>query len=113
MSYSEYIYNIADWLQSINVPVSYVSSFESDRVVGRYHDDPLKIEILSSLDAKSALLTIAHEAGHHVGYLLHRRSESYKREQQAYVYGWRVLRLVNAPISRVEWLAECRSASIP
>lgn len=110
MSYSDYIYKIEAWLLSINVQVSYIPSFETDLVAGRHHDDPPKVEILSSLDAKQALLAIAHEAGHHIGYVLHRRIESYKREQ-VYAYGWRVLRLARAPISRAEWLAECREAS--
>jgi hypothetical protein len=110
MTYSEYIYKISDWLESIGVKVTRVDSFDTDTVAGRYHYDRSEIEILSCLEARTALLTVAHEAGHHIGALLHRRSESYKREQQAYAYGWKVLRLVGAPISRAEWLIECRDA---
>lgn len=67
---------------------------------------------INEADARGTLLTIAHEAGHWLGYeVFGQRNHSYQRERQAFVYGWRVLMLVGAAdvvISRAEWIEEER-----
>jgi hypothetical protein len=67
-------------------------------------------------NAEQVLMTLAHEAGHHVGYMLagqrNDSRQSLHRERQAYVYGWRVLCLIGADtlIARERWIAECRES---
>lgn len=112
-TYSPYIDAIACRLEARGVTVTVNPDLP---VAGRYHRDRLLVEIRGSLPARSALLAIAHEAGHHEGYERFPGPEtpagqrSARRELEAYVYGWRVLREVGAPVTRAEWLAECRAA---
>lgn len=63
---------------------------------------------LNESNAYVALLTLAHEAGHWLGYLIDEKPHSYQRERQAYVYGWHVLTWFEADVSRKEWRAYCR-----
>jgi hypothetical protein len=44
--------------------------------------------------------------------MIERKPHSFQRERQAYVYGWYVLRWFDAPITRAEWVAECRGAEL-
>ncbi len=106
--YSGYITRIADWLKSSGVRV-YFKMPSNPAYSGLYRSETREIWIAPDLGAKQALLTLAHEAGHWIGYLIHERAEPTKREQQAYAYGWRVLKLFRAPISRAEWLEDCRT----
>jgi hypothetical protein len=80
---------------------------------GLYRSETREI-FLNVPNAEAALMTLAHEIGHHVGYILagHERNAarpSLHRERQAYVYGWRVLRLVGADkfITREQWIRKC------
>jgi hypothetical protein len=110
VTFSPYIDAIRSWLDSIGVLVQVVDTLP-ENIAGRYTSGALAhVQIAACASARSALMTLAHEAGHHIGYLLHERREPYKREQQAYVYGWRVLKLVRAPITRDEWRTDCREA---
>jgi hypothetical protein len=110
--YSPYITAITERLRAAGVTVTICSL----PVAGRYHRDQRLVELRGSLSARTALLTLAHEAGHHEGYERFPGTEtpngtrSARRELEAYVYGWQVLRAVVAPISRAEWRAECRQA---
>jgi hypothetical protein len=65
---------------------------------------------LNAMGAEDALSTIAHEAGHVVGYSVRVRPESYQRERQAFVYGWRVLRWFGGDIhvTRKRWIDDER-----
>jgi hypothetical protein len=64
---------------------------------------------LNASGARDALLTIAHEAGHHIGYLRRPMKHSYQRERQAFVFGWPVLLAIGADVTRAEWIAHERA----
>ena len=109
--YSDYIEEIAVWLRGLGLTVDYVWDGKlPEHVIGQYDDETRTIRMLARLTAREALLTIAHEAGHWLGYLIDRKPHSYQRERQAYVYGWCVLQWFDAPITRAEWVASCRRA---
>lgn len=98
MNASDYIYALIAWLQSISVTVE-LHAFDL-HYGGLYRSETREI-FLNEPNAERALMTLAHEAGHHVGYILagHVRNEqrsALHHERQAYVYGWRVLRLIGA-----------------
>jgi hypothetical protein len=114
MNTSDYITALAAWLQSIGVTVELYA--HDLPYAGLYRSETREI-FMNVPGAESALMTLAHEAGHHVGYVLtgHDRNErrpSLHRERQAYVYGWRVLQLIGADklISRRRWIADCRAS---
>jgi hypothetical protein len=80
---------------------------------GLYRSETREI-FLNVPGAEDALMALAHEIGHHVGHLLigHDKNASRTRlhnERQAYVYGWRALRLIRADklITRERWIQEC------
>ena len=104
--YSASIYRIADMLRFAGVSVDlYATDLPC---VGMYRSETKEVFINES-GARDALLAIAHEAGHWLGYALGERSHSYQRERQAFVYGWQVLRMVRAPITRDEWIEDERA----
>lgn len=110
MNASAYIDLLASWLRSIGVTVElYAYDLHHG---GLYRSETREI-FLNVCNAESALMTLAHEAGHHIGYVLAgERNDSrpaLHRERQAYVYGWRVLRLIGADtlVTREQWIAEC------
>lgn len=107
VTYSPYIHAIADWLERCGVVVQLHAELEFG-VAGRYVHEIPKILVDSPLDARTTLMTLAHEAGHWLGYLICPKPRSYQRERQAAVYGWYVLRWFDAPIARDEWIAEER-----
>lgn len=101
------IEEIAEWVRSHGVPVDLFATDLPSEVMGRYDDDPPRIRLnMWSIgpDAQFALAVLAHEAGHWIGQILHPVAHSYQAERQAMGYGWRVLRLFNAPVSRGEWI---------
>lgn len=107
MNESDYIDVLAAWLRDLGVSVD-LHAFDLHHG-GLYRSETRQI-FLNVPNAERALLTLAHEAGHHVGYVLagHDRNDkrsSLHRERQAYVYGWRVLQLIGADalISRTRW----------
>lgn len=108
--YSPFIYAMIDWLRRCGVEV-HNEPPPHPSAAGLYRSETKEIWLHPELSAQEALLTLAHEAGHWIGYLIHERRESGKREQQAYVYGWHVLRWFDAPVTRSEWVAECRAAA--
>jgi len=99
------------WLREIGVTVD-LYAFDLHHG-GLYRSETREIS-LNVPDAERALLTLAHEAGHHIGYLLagdrNDKRPALHRERQAYVYGWRVLRLIGADalVSRRQWIETCR-----
>jgi hypothetical protein len=109
--YSDYIEEIAEWLRGIGVTVDYVWDGKlPPHVMAQYEDRDPSIKMLARLSARDALLALAHEAGHHLGYLIDRKPHSYQRERQAYVYGWHVLQWFAAPVTRAEWIESCRES---
>lgn len=81
--------------------------------LGRYYERRRSI-LLNAPDAKLALLVLAHEAGHWMGYRLNPGPEtrsgtvSTVREREAHRFGWMLLRAIRAPIPRREWDALAR-----
>ena len=116
MNESAYIDRIAEMLGACGVTVRLHA--HEIHYGGQYR--PLTNEVLLNFPhARQALMSLAHEAGHWVGYLLHGVSrnlerEQYQRERQAYVYGWRVLVFVgaNALITREEWIDDCTTSHV-
>lgn len=103
MTCSDGIASIAAWLERNGVSVEpYAEDLPSD-VGGRYDHDARSIKIRFA-PARDALMTLAHEAGHWIGYLVGRLPHSYQCERQAFAYGWHVLRWFGAPVSREEWI---------
>jgi len=112
MNESALIDVLAAWLRAIGVSVD-LHAFDLHHG-GLYRSETREI-FLNLSNAERALLTLAHEAGHHIGYVLagHDAATSVcrcDRVRQAYVYGWRVLQLIGADalISRNRWTQECR-----
>jgi hypothetical protein len=107
MIYSNHIYEIVAWLRRNGVRVhEYATDLPAS---GMYRSETKEI-FLNEPDAFFALLTIAHEAGHWLGYLIDEKPESYQRERQAHVYGWYVLKWFDAPITRETWRMHCRGS---
>ena len=112
MNASDYIYALVAWLQSIGVTVE-LHAFDL-HYGGLYRPETREI-FINEPGAERALMTLAHEAGHHIGYVLagerNDSRTSLHHERQAYVYGWRVLRLIGADavITRERWIRECAS----
>lgn len=111
MNASDYIDLLASWLRSIGV---IVHLYAHDLHYGGLYRSETREVFMNVCNAESALMTLAHEAGHHIGYVLaghdlNERRPSLHRERQAYVCGWRALRLVGADalITREQWIAEC------
>jgi hypothetical protein len=105
VNYSQYIYEIIPWLRRNGVTV-HEHAFALP-CSGMYRSETREI-FLNEPRAFYALLALAHEAGHWLGYLIDEKPHSYQRERQAYVYGWYVLRWFNTPITRATWRMYCR-----
>lgn len=104
MTYSDYIFRMIRWLRASGVKVH--AHAHDLPCSGMYRSETREV-FLNVPSAKDALLTLAHEAGHWLGYVTFgERPESYQRERQAFVYGWRALVLVGADkvVSRREWI---------
>jgi len=113
MNESDYITAIAEWLRSANITVN-LYAHDLPHYGGLYRSETRTIW-LNMPDARGALLTLAHETGHVMGYMYHRNNDKRPalfRERQAYVYGWYVLKLFGADqiVSRTEWIQSCREA---
>lgn len=111
--YSPYIDLAILHAAQLGCRVAIVDHLPSD-CAGRYTHAERSIRILGSLPARDALLTVAHEIGHHIGYARHPGGEHRAkglREREAYAYGWHVLVAIGAPVMRSEWLSECREAA--
>lgn len=104
---SPYIYEISDWLARNGVTVHLYA--HDLPCAGMYRSETREI-FLNASDAMDALLTLAHEAGHWLGDLIEEKPHSFQRERQAYVYGWHVLRWFDAPVSREQWIEDCRTS---
>jgi hypothetical protein len=111
MNASDYIDILVAWLHSIDVTVEL---YAYDLHYGGLYRSETREIFLNVPGSDAALMALAHEAGHHVGYVLaghdqNERRPSLHRERQAYVYGWKVLRLIGADalITREQWIREC------
>lgn len=114
MTDSDYLYRIIRWLRASGVKVhAYAYDLPC---AGMYRSETREV-FLNEATARGALLTLAHEAGHWLGYVCFgEKKHSYQRERQAFVYGWRVLVMVGADraVSRVEWIqAELDRRAVP
>jgi hypothetical protein len=111
--YSGYIDALVRWLTSHGVTVHINSLpllYSYDGVAGVYRSETKEIWV-DRPEAYAALLTLAHEAGHWIGYeVMRERKHSYQRERQAFVYGWKVLQLLGAPITRKQWIDDERNS---
>lgn len=107
--WSLYITAIEGWLERNGVKVQMFAG-GLPHIGGVYRSETMEI-FINVLDAKDALLTLAHEAGHWVGNLLGELPNANQREWQAFVYGWRILELFEAPIARAEWIQDCREST--
>lgn len=115
MNESAYIDRLIRWLR---VSGARVHPFALDMPFsGGFYRSETREVFLNVCDARGALLTLAHEAGHFLGYAVFgEKRESYQRERQAFVYGWRVLVLIGADriVSRAEWIEhECERRQEP
>lgn len=87
-TFSEGMNRIATWLESRGCTIDFYA--RDLEVAGRYEHETLDIKINDS-SAVGALMILAHEAGHHVGWCIDPREHSYQRERQAFVYGFQIL----------------------
>ena len=83
---------------------------EDPQVVGRAQYEPQEKVWIAHPKARGAVLTAAHEAGHLLSYwrLRKRHAEpppSDVRERLAFLYGWVVLRWLDIPVGKDEWVA--------
>ncbi len=107
---SAYIDRLIRWLRLSGARVHpYAVDMPFD---GGFYRSETKEVFLNVPSARGALLTLAHEAGHFLGYeVFGEKRQSYQRERQAFVYGWRALVLIGADriISRSEWIEDERA----
>lgn len=103
---SDYIYALAHWLGRHGVTVHLYA--HDLPCAGMYRAETVEI-FLNEPNAHQALMVLAHEAGHWVGYLIGEKRHSYQRERQAFAYGWKWLRLFGAPVTRTEWIEHHRN----
>lgn len=106
MIYSPHIYAIIDWLTRCGVRVH--PHAHDLPCAGMYRSETREV-FLNVRDARGALLTLAHEAGHWLGYLIDEKPHGYQRERQAFAYGWHVLRWFGVPVTREEWIEDNRA----
>jgi len=114
MNASDHIFAIAEFCEKIGLTVC-LHDFDLN-LAGQYDHDKRLIR-LNEPNVESALMALAHELGHYVGYLIYgsntnRSRSQLHRERQAYVYGWIILKWFRATsvISRERWIAECRAS---
>ena len=116
---TNYIYQLADQLQSVGATVDLFAVRLP--VAGRVHyvgwcaecatthTAPL-IDVNEPV-AKHALMTLAHEAGHLRSWADFGQDDTltrHHREALAYLYGWNVLRELDAPITPQDWFEHHR-----
>jgi hypothetical protein len=104
MDHSFYIDRLVRLLRAFDVKV-HLYAFDLP-CAGMYRSETKEV-FLNEPTALGGLLTLAHEAGHWLGYEGYgEKRHSYQRERQAFVYGWQVLELIEATnvVSRAEWI---------
>lgn len=104
---SDAIHALRDWLEAHGVRVEL---FAWDLpCMGLYRSETNQIWINAGPRGDLALMTLAHEAGHWLGYQHQPKTHSYQRERQAFVYGWRILGWLDPErtlITRQAWINE-------
>mgnify|MGYP003386270580 CR=1 FL=1 len=123
MDHSVCLYQLAAFLKRNGVEVDLWCKDLPAQVAGSYTSHDRKIRLSPETigpSAKHTLITLAHEAGHWLGYVIDPMPKqyryqryfgnfvSYQRERQAFVYGWRFLRVLDADVTREEWIQEHR-----
>jgi hypothetical protein len=102
-AHSDVITEMIAWLERIGVRV--VPYAHDLPCAGMYRSETETI-YLNEPTAYGALMTLAHEAGHHLGYLICEKEHSYQRERQAFAYGWHVLKWFGAQVTRRAWIRQ-------
>jgi len=100
--------NLTAWLTSRGVQVYFESPLPRElygqQCGGFYRSETRQIFVSPEENSRELLLTLAHEAGHWVGYeIAGALPKSYQRERQSYVYGWKILKLFQADVTKAEW----------
>lgn len=108
MTYSSCIDTLAAIVRAAGVTVELFAFDLEPGVQGRFYDERNHIDI-NEPSALQALITLAHEAGHWMGYAVSPKrgpERTAQRERQACVYGWRFLVLCGGDrlVSRREWM---------
>ena len=119
MSFSPHIYRLARILRGFGWRVNLLADLRADdgqRYSGRCRHSRREIEI-GCVDAKEALIVLAHETGHGLaaergGAEYHRLPEG-RREALAYLYGWGVAVALGAGISKAEWRYHHKEQAAP
>ena len=110
--YSEYIYKLISFIENeYKLKVNIV--YELDNNLSGWCDYINSSIFVTVLDSKNALMTIAHETGHYISYLLYGIKHNIKqsnfsveyREKLAYIFGYYILKKINGNnvISKNEW----------
>ena len=95
------------WLRSHGVKV-HLYAHDLPYRGGMYRSETQEI-FVNVEQARPALLTLAHEAGHWIGHLVRPKKHSYQRERQAFIFGWKALAFAGIEgVTREEWIAEER-----
>ena len=105
MTTSDYIYKLIR-IGEIN-DLTFVLHDESlpKNISGRVHYHKRVIRINEHC-AINALMVVAHELGHFFSFTKNKgkKTGKYQREILAYLYGWGLLKKINAPISKNQWI---------
>lgn len=89
MLYSPLIDKLLAWLTGNGVKV-HLFTHDLGHRGGMYRSETREIFLNESI-AVDALMVLAHEAGHWIGYQIKAKPYSYQRERQAFAYGWKIL----------------------
>jgi hypothetical protein len=114
MSYSDYIYQLRDLLKLLGVQVirlrhTNIFILQDYSICGGQCDYQKREISLNVPDAKDMVLTLAHEGGHWLSYLLFDADEDSAydietRELLAFNFGWYLLESIRAPIVSNDWI---------
>lgn len=100
--YRPFIEQMIAWLRRCGVTVHEHANLLPSTVSGMYRSETKEI-FLNEPCAELAVMTIAHEAGHWLGYLIEEKPTSFEREQQAFECGWHILQWFDVPIYKGLW----------
>lgn len=101
--FSGYITRLTMMAESACVTVHIYADLP-EGVAGIFRSQTSEI-FISEPSARAALMTLAHEIGHWIGWRVRVKLTSPQRERQAFVYGWQTLQSVGAGdvLTREDW----------